>query len=402
MRFLFKAKTRSGEIKDGRIEAMDYDAAVQLLQRNNFTPISVEEEKQGSRLFRNVQMAWEGLKQKDLLIFFRELATLIGAKVPILPSLQAIREQTENGFMRTVTKEVAADVEDGMALSEAFQKHPKVFPPLVVNMVRSGEVSGNLQGTIMHVADHIERSYQLNAKIKGALIYPAFVVTVAGIVGFLVLTFILPRLTQIIKELDVPIPWYTSVMIVIGDFMQNYWWAVLLVFFGGIGGFIYYIKTEAGKKEWDIIKLRLPVFGKLFQYIYLARFAENLAVLLAGGIPIVRSLVVVGDVVNNSVYQSLILRAAEEVKTGGDISTVFEHSAYVPPIVTRMIRIGEETGKLSDILASVAEFYQQEIDYFTKNLSTLIEPILIVILGIGVAGLVFSILLPIYNIAGQL
>ena len=323
MRFLFKAKTRSGEIKDGRIEAMDYDAAVQLLQRNNFTPISVEEEKQGSRLFRNVQMAWEGLKQKDLLIFFRELATLIGAKVPILPSLQAIREQTENGFMRTVTKEVAADVEDGMALSEAFQKHPKVFPPLVVNMVRSGEVSGNLQGTIMHVADHIERSYQLNAKIKGALIYPAFVVTVAGIVGFLVLTFILPRLTQIIKELDVPIPWYTSVMIVIGDFMQNYWWAVLLVFFGGIGGFIYYIKTEAGKKEWDIIKLRLPVFGKLFQYIYLARFAENLAVLLAGGIPIVRSLVVVGDVVNNSVYQSLILRAAEETKTQTDNTPYF-------------------------------------------------------------------------------
>jgi type II secretory pathway component PulF len=269
-------------------------------------------------------------------------------------------------------------------------------------MIKAGEVSGNLQKSIFFVADNIEKNYRLTSKIKGALFYPAFVMGASLIIGFMATTFILPRLSDMIEDMDVAIPWYTQLIIGVGNFMESYWWAVLIIFIGAVGGFIYYIKTEAGKKEWDKTQLKLPIVGKLFQYVYLTRFARNFSILLAGGIPILRALVVVGEVVNNSVYQSVILRSADEVKAGGNISTVFSRSEIIPPIVAKMIKIGEETGKTSKITKDIADFYEEEVNNMTQNLSTMIEPILIIFLGIGVAILVFAILMPIYDIAGKI
>lgn len=402
MRFFFKAKDQAGNIKEGRIDSLSKDAAIEILQKNGFIPLVLEQEKKASKIVTEIKRTWEGVKAKDLLVFFRQLATLIEAKVPIVPSLLAIQDQADNRFMGTVIKEVSEDIEDGMPFSESLAKHPHVFSPLAVNIIKAGEVSGNLQRSISFVADNIERNYQLNSKIKSALYYPLFVIVVSIIIGFIVITVILPRLTGMIKDMDIEIPWYTKVVMFIGDFMAGYWWAIIIVVLGGIGGFIYYIKTEAGKREWDQVKIKLPIVGKLFRYIYLARFSDNLSVLLAGGIPVVRALAIVSDVVGNSVYESVILRSADEVKTGGNISTVLYKSADFPPIVSKMVKIGEETGKISDVLKSVASFYEQEIEKMARNLSTMIEPVLIVILGIGVAILVFAILLPIYNIAGQL
>jgi len=403
MRFIFKAKTQKGVVKQGVIEALDRPMAVQLLQKNDLVPINVQEERKRSQLMSDLQRIASGADEKDLLAFFRELSTLVSAKVPIVPSLKTIHEQTTNDFMRSIIKDISDDVEDGMAISEALEKHPTVFTPLTVSMVRSGEVSGNLQGSIEYVTQNIEQTYQLNAKVRGALIYPAFVVSVAAVIGFLTITFILPKLTGVIKDLNVVVPWYTKAMIWLGDFMQVYWWAVLLIIFAGIVSIVYYLKTEEGSREWDRVKIRMPVLGPLFQYIYLTRFCENLSVLLSGGIPIVRALIVVSDVVDNSVYKKVILKAAQEVKSGGEINTVFfQYTDQIPPIVARMIKIGEETGRLSEILEKLAGFYRQEIDQITRNLSSIIEPVLIVFLGVGVGVLVFSVLLPIYNIAGQL
>jgi type II secretory pathway component PulF len=188
----------------------------------------------------------------------------------------------------------------------------------------------------------------------------------------------------------------------VGDFMQSYWWVVIILVFSSIAGAIYYIKTEAGKEEWDRIKINIPIFGKVFRYIYITRFANNLSVLLNGGVPIVRAMTIVGSVVNNSVYQKVIFRAADAAKSGGSINSVFYNSAVMPSIVSEMIKIGEETGKLSEILINIADFYDQESDNIVRNISSLIEPVLIVFLGIGVAILVFSILMPIYNVVGQM
>ncbi|XLQ20404.1 MAG: type II secretion system F family protein [Candidatus Moraniibacteriota bacterium] len=402
MQFKFKAKTREGKIKRGNIDAVDQEMANQLLQKNDLIPLQIKEIKQSESAAGMIERLTSSVNNKDLLLFYREFSTLVGAKIPIAPSLRTIHDQTENAQLKLVIAEVANDVEDGMSVSEAFGKHEKIFTTLAISMIRAGEVSGNLQGAIDFVAESAEQNYQLKNKIQGALMYPAFVISVAGVIGFLTMTWILPKLTGVIRDLDVEIPWYTGVMIKIGDFMQVYWWAILLVVFGVIAGIIYYIKSEDGSKEWDKVKLKLPVVGQLFRYVYITRFTENLSVLLQGGIPIVRALIVVADVVDNIVYKNIILKAAQDVKMGGDINTEFFKHEEFPPMVSSMIKIGEETGRLSDILTDIARFYNAEVDQITRNLSSIIEPILIVFLGLGVGVLVFSVLLPIYNIAGQL
>lgn len=403
MKFTFTAKDASGTLKKGTVESIDQSTAVQMLQQNKLVPISVERDMPGRfSIEREIHKMLERVTQKELMVFFRQFATLIDARVPVVSSLRAIGDQTDNGYLRTIISEVANDLEDGSSFSDALAKYPDTFSPLVINMVRSGEISGNLQKSVIFIADNIERNYLLSSRIRGALFYPAFVVTVAAIVAFIVVSFILPKLTSLIKDLGVEIPWYTRIMMSFGDFMNSYWWAVLILILGFIGSIAYYAQTENGRKEWHHMVLKLPVIGTLMKYVYLARFADNFSALLASGIPVVRALHVVADVVGNSVYQAIILRAADEVKTGKTISSVFAHYPQVPPIVSRMILVGEETGKMNHVLESTSRFYSQEVENMTRNLTSLIEPVLIVFLGIGVGILVVSVIMPIYNIAGSI
>lgn len=402
MEFIFKAKDQKGNFQEGKVEAISRDSAIALIQKNGMIPISVLQRQEKAEWFKELEKIYEGVSQKELVIFFQELAILIDARVPLVPALLSLEEQIENRYLKTIIKEIRGNVEDGMPLSEAMAKHPGVFSPLTINMMKSGEASGHLQKSISYIAENIDKNYQLASKIKSALYYPIFVMVVAAIIGFIVVTFILPKITAVIKDMNIEVPWYTHAIMWTGDFMSQYWWAVLVLILGSIGAFVYYIRTEEGRKEWDRIKLKIPVVGELLRFIYMARFSDNLAILLSGGIPIVRAMIIVSDVMGNSVYQSIMLRAADEVKSGRTISNVFEQSAEIPPIVTRMVRVGEETGKISEILTKIAEFYEKESDRMTKNLTALIEPIMIVILGIGVGILSFGVLLPIYDIAGKM
>ncbi|MEP7162793.1 MAG: type II secretion system F family protein [Candidatus Moraniibacteriota bacterium] len=403
MKFTFKAKTEAGEVKEGLVEALNREAAVQILQKNNLIPLALTSEGNALAWMKDVQKLWEGVSQKELMVVFRQLATLIQARVPIVTSLQTVSDQITNRYLRLILRELEDDIRDGMSFSEALERHPTVFSSMTINMIKAGEVSGSLQHSIEFVADSIEKNYHLTSKIRGALLYPAFVLLVAGIIGFLVVTFILPKLTILIKDLNVPIPWYTYALITLGDFMNEYWWAVLIGIFAAFGGLIYYIRTESGKREWDTVVLKLPVFKLLAKNVFITRFSENLSALLNGGIPVVRALIITSDVIGNRVYQGVVLRAAEEVKTGGAMSTVFfRYPSEIPPIVAQMVKIGEETGTMSQVLDGIAKFYNEEVEVMTRNMTSLIEPILIVFLGIGVAILVIGILVPIYNIAGQL
>ncbi|MCK9378992.1 MAG: type II secretion system F family protein [Candidatus Moranbacteria bacterium] len=402
MKFVFEAKDQTGKVKKGKVEAANKEAAIEALHQNNLTPFSVEREKEMNKILRDLRSSWDRVNQKELMIFFRQFATLIGAKVSIINSLSAVREQMENMVFRAVILEIINDIEDGMTLAESLEKHPEIFSALTVSTIRAGEVSGNLQKSVLYIADNIEKNYQLSAKIKGALFYPVFVIGAAVIIGFLSMIFVVPKLTQVIIDMGAEVPWYTHVIIVISHFFVNYWWAILVVVLGAIGGSMYYARTESGKRDWDYIVLKIPVIGKLSRYVYITRFASNFSMLLVGGIPIVQALVVVSEVVNNTIYQGIILRGADEVKSGGNISNIFSRSEYIPTIVSRMIKIGEETGEMDSSLNSIASFYEKETDNIVRNLTSLIEPVLIVFLGIGVAILVFAILLPIYNITGNI
>lgn len=401
-KFIFKAKNAEGDLKEGIIDAASGDAAIEVMQKNNLFPISLREEQKQSAFYRGLLRYMNRVTAKELMVFFRQLGILIEAKVPIVTSLIAIKEQTSNQYFQKVLEEVINDIEDGLPLSDAMKKHRNVFSGFSTNIIQAGEVSGNLRKSVDYVADNIEKNYKLTAKVKSALMYPAIVMVVFFIIAFVVVSFIIPKLTMMIKELNAAIPWYTKVIISVSDFMAMYWWAVAIAILGFIGGLIYYLKTEDGRKEWDQVKLKLPIFGKILQEVYIARFADNLAVLLAGGIPIIRALTVVSSVINNTQYQAIFLRAADEVKIGGQMSDVFRKFPLIPPIVSQMVKIGEESGQIDLVLKHVASFYEQETDQATKNLSSLIEPILIVVLGVAVSILAFSIILPIYNLAGQM
>lgn len=401
MKFAFKAKNVEGVVKEGVVEAESRDAASLLLQRNGLLPVSIREDGGKSLIMKDLARIWEGVNRKEQVAFFRQLGVLIEAKVPVTASLLAIAEETDNSYFRIILKETKDDVDDGMSLSDAFAKHPNVFSPLVVNLIHAGEVSGGLQHSIKFVADTLEKDYYLLSKIKGALYYPAFVLGVAGIIGFLVVTFIIPKITVVLKDFNATLPWYTRVIVAISDFLSVYWWTVAALAIVVIGSFMYYIRTPDGRRAWDEQIFSIPIVGRTAQYVFIARLSENLSVLLNGGIPIIRSLSIVSNIVGNLTFQHIILEAAEEVRKGGNMSTAFFRAKEIPHLVSQMVRIGEESGTISVILKNISVFYSQEVDGMTQNLTTLLEPFLIVVLGIGVSILVVGILLPIYNVVGN-
>lgn len=402
MRFVFKAKDGLGKTKEGNIEASNKDAAVDLLQKNGLFPLQLKEERGDEQIMKKIMSLFEKVSEKELMLFFKQLSILIEAKVPIITSLEAIKNQSRNIYFQKILDETIADVQDGLPLSDALKKNDKVFSNLSISIIKAGEVSGNLRKSIDYVASNIEKNYQLAGKIKSALMYPAVVLVAFFIIGFIFATVILPRLTAMIESLNVPIPWYTKIVIDFSHFMSSYWWAAIIIILGIVGSILYYLKTDSGKREWDEIKLKIPIIGSIFQKVYIARFSDNLQVLLAGGLPIVRALTLSSSVVNNTVYQGLFLRVADEVKIGGSMSEVLRKSKHIPPIVSQIVKIGEESGEIELVLGYIAKFYEQEVDTAAKNMSTLIEPVLMIIIGIAVGALVFMIIMPIYNISSQM
>jgi type IV pilus assembly protein PilC len=399
MKYKYKARNQAGTPQEGIVEASTMSNASALLQRHNLVVVSLEPQKE-TNPFMGLSRLWEGVSGKEFVFFSRQMAVMVEAKVPLLSALKGIIEQITNPYFASILSSVLADVDEGKSFSEALRKHPNVFSELYVNMVQSGEISGNLQQSLECLADNIEKNYILTQKIKGVLYYPAFILGAFFLVGFLMISFVIPKLTEMLEETNAQLPITTKILIWTGNFMQHYWWAVLIVMIAAISGLIYYIRTEDGKKEFDVIKLKIPLVGKVFKFVYLARFAENLSTLVKSGIPIVTALQISGRVVGNIVFENHIAEAADKVKTGGTISEVLgSKEKDFPPVMTQMVKVGEDTGKLDTTLDTMAKFYTREADQIVSNLSSIIEPVLIVILGVGVGTLVFSIIIPIYNIA---
>lgn len=398
MKYKYKARNQAGMAQEGVVEASTTSNASALLQRHNLVVVSLEPEKE-LNLFSGISRIWEGIGEKEFVIFSRQMAVMVEAKVPLIAALKGIIEQTGNPYFANVLSLVLADVDEGKSLSDSLRRHPEVFSELYVNMVQSGEISGNLQQALENLADNIEKNYALTQKIKGVLYYPGFILSAFFIVAFLMITFVIPKLTQMLQETNVVLPITTRILIWSGNFMQHYWWAVLIAVIAAIIGLVYYVRTEDGKKEFDVIILKIPLVGKVLRYVYLARFAENLSSLVRSGIPIVSALQISGRVVGNIVFENHIAEAAEKVKSGGTVSEVFSQKKDFPSIMTQMIKVGEDTGKLDMTLDTMAKFYTREADQIVSNLSAIIEPVLIVFLGVAVGTLVFSIIIPIYNIA---
>ena len=399
MKFKYQAKNEKGEMQNGSVEASNEAAAIETLQTHKLVVVSIIPMMEVSALFRSVEFL-QKVPAKDLVIFSRQLATLIEAKITLLEALKTLHKQTNNAFFKEKIFEIANDIEGGRSLSYSLAKHPKVFSEFYVNLIKAGEVSGNLQESLIYLAEHVEKQYDLENKIKGAMYYPAFILLAFFAVGIIVMVYVIPQLTAIIEQTGQELPITTRILIASSHFLRHYGW--ILVVFGitmGIGT-KRYVGTPEGKMNWDKMKLKLPVMGELLRKIALVRFSENLSTLIKGGVPIVRSLQITGSVIGNDVFKDLIFKTAEKVKSGTSIAKSLEKSPEIPLIVIQMISIGERSGKLDSILDNIARFYTREVNNVVDNLSTLIEPVLIVIMGIGVGIMVSAILLPIYNIAG--
>ena len=398
MKFKYQAINREGERQKGLVETLSSQAAERMLVATGLASIELREIKPNS-IEAFFSKALEGVKPREFVIFSRQLATLIDSKVPLLAAIDSISNQTENKFFSLKLKSVMFDIDGGSSLSEALSKHPDMFSDFYVSMVKAGEASGTLQESLNKLADNIERNYELTSSLKGAMYYPAFIIVAMIGVGSLMMVTVIPKLLEILTESGQVLPLQTRILIWTSNFMVNYWWAVIIMVVAAVVSVIYYLKTEDGKKQFDQIILKIPVIGKILHNVYIARFSENLGTLLQSGLPIRIALSITADVVGNSVFKYIINTAADEIKKGGNLSDILGKYEEIPPVMTQMVEVGEHTGRMSFSLGKITEFYMKESDRMVKNFSTLIEPVLMVVLAIGVGVLVSAILLPIYQVA---
>ncbi|MCK5357047.1 MAG: type II secretion system F family protein, partial [Elusimicrobiales bacterium] len=394
----YRALTKEKRTVAGLVEAPSEDMAVEILRDKELKIISLIEKRAGSG---NFNVILDRIKPKDIVMFSRQFSVLIGASVPLVQSLKLLAEQTKKVKFKGIINEIADEVDGGARLSDSLAKRPKVFTDFYVNVVKSGETSGKLDEVLTYLADELEKDYDMTSKIKGAMIYPAFVLSGLTVVGIVMMVFVVPKLTAVIAEGGGELPLATKIVIFISDFLAGYYWLVGFMMVAFIAGFRFFMRIPAGKRIIDNIILRLPIFGKLFQKIYLVRFTRSLQTLLKGGVNITKGLAITAEVVANSVYRELIFETKKEVEDGNSITSAMENSPYVPVMVSQMIGIGEKTGRLDIILESITNFYSREIDNTIANLMTLMEPIIMVIMGVGVGTMVAAIIMPMYSLSSQ-
>ncbi|MDD5031957.1 MAG: type II secretion system F family protein [Patescibacteria group bacterium] len=398
--FKYKAINTDKKVAEGLIEAVNEKMAAETLQEKGFSIVTIKKQSEGKGGISFLTVL-NRVKGKDLVIFSRQFSVMISANVALVQALRILIEQTENIALKMIISEVADEVDSGSRLSDALGKRSKVFSDFYVNVIRSGETSGKLDEVLNYLADEMEKDYDMTSKIRGAMIYPVFVFSGLVAVGVVMMVFVVPKLTGVITETGATLPIATRILIGTSGFLSAYWWLLLVIIVGLAAGFRFYTKRPAGKRQFDFLKLRVPIFGKLFQRIYLVRFTRSMNTLIMGGVTITKSLKIASEVVSNEIYKDLIEKTSQAVEDGDSISSVFAESEEIPKMVSQMMTIGEKTGKLDVILGRVTDFYSREINNIVANLMTLMEPIIMIIMGVAVGVMVAAIILPMYNLASQ-
>jgi type IV pilus assembly protein PilC len=399
-RFNYEAKDLStGKVVKASVQADSESAAAKLLIGQGFTPHKIEEASEETGFLAKLTGR---IKIKDKVVFTRQLSTLIAAGLPLTQSLRTVHDQTENKRLQAVIEDIVASVEGGKSLSDSFSKHPEVFDNVFLALVKAGEASGTLDDALRRVASQQEKDAAMMSKIRGAMTYPAIVlVVILGVVVFM-LVAVVPQVENLYKDLNQSLPFVTQVMVGLADVIIHFGWALVIIFGAAVYFGRQYLKTETGIRNKDLAKLNVPIFGAMFRKLYMARFARTGQTLLNTGVPMLDMLRITSQAVNNTIIARSITRAADKVKGGKALSASLKGEDYVLVFVPQMISIGEQSGKIDEMLGKAAQVYEDELDEEIRSISTAIEPILMVILA-GVAGtLVAAILLPIYGLVNNL
>ena len=395
-KFSYKVKDRvTGKVIKGEISADSQRAAGKaLIDQGYILQDDIYEVGQENALARFMNR----ITTKDKIVFTRQFATLIGAGLPLAQALRTVSEQTENKKMRSVVDDILASVESGSSLKDAFSKFPDVFDKVYLALIAAGEMSGTLDESLRRVATQQEKDAAMMSKIRGALTYPVIVLVVIGLVMTFMMVQVVPQVKQLYKDMHQELPFATQILIGISDFIINFWWLVLVGI--GVAGYFFrqYLKTESGIKFAANFKLNVPLFSPLFRKLYMARFARTGQLLLSTGVALLDMLNICGDAMNNIIVKKSIDEAGKLVQSGKSLSESLKGKDYILDMVPQMINIGEQSGKIDEMLGKTAQVYEDELDEQIKAISTLIEPILMVVMALMAGGLIGAILFPIYSL----
>ena len=397
MKYIYQARSKEGKMETGTVEASSKEAAALLLQKYNIFVTSLREQTPLILRVENIGI-FNRVSKKDLAIFSRQLSVMLQSRVPVTQSLKSLAVQTKNPSFKEKILKISQLVEEGNPLSGAFGAFPEIFNVFYVSLIKTGEASGKISESLLYLSDHLEREHDISAQLKGAMIYPIFVLAVLFTVIPIIIFFVMPRLINLLKETTSKPPMFTQLMINFYGFLANYGWILLVGFIFLVLFIIYYFTTKEGKKRYDQLSLRVPFFGGFLKKIFLIRFAENISTLIGAGLSINKALQITRDTVGNSVYKKILTETEERVSEGEKISSVIvKYPDYAPPFVVQMIQVGEDTGTLDKNLMEIVNFYNKEVKRAVETFTALLEPILIIFLGIVVAFLAVSVLGPLYG-----
>jgi len=399
-KFDYEARDQAtNKVVKSSIQADSETAAARLLIKQGFTPLTVSEQNGGNGFFAKLTGR---ITTKDKVVFTRQLATLIGAGLPLSQSLHTVMEQTQNKKLQSVIQEISASVEGGRSLSDSFAKHPDVFSEVFIALISAGELSGTLDESLQRVANQQEKDAAIASKIKGALTYPVIVLFVIfGVLIFMLVT-VVPQVEKLYDDLGKSLPFLTQLMVDAASFLTQFWWLAIIIVGVSVYFFAQYLKTESGIRFLDKFKLGVPLFGQLFQKLYMARLARTGQTLLSTGVSMLEMLKVTSRAVNNTLIADAVLRAADKVQGGKALSTALEPEPVIATLVPQMIKIGEQSGRIDEMMGKVAQVFEDELDDQIRTISTLIEPILMVVLAVVAGGMVGAILLPIYSLVNTI
>jgi type IV pilus assembly protein PilC len=388
----YTARNSTGQIQKGQLEAQSTDEVNAHLRKNRMMLVSVRQAPKA------ISFGGPGrIKTRDIVIFTRQFATMINAGLPLVQSLTILAQQTENKALKDVTKAVVYDVESGNTLADAFAKHPKAFTDLYVNMVAAGEAGGILDTILLRLATFLEKNDALVRKVKGAMVYPGVIMAVAGIAIAVLLVFVIPTFSEMFASAGMELPLPTRVVIALSDFLIGFWWAILLVIGAVVFSIRKYYATSGGRKNIDTMMLHAPVLGDLIRKSAVSRFTRTLGTLISSGVSILDGLEITAKTSGNRVVHDAVMESRQSIAGGETIAAPLERSKVFPPMVISMIAVGEQTGGLDEMLSKIADFYDEEVDVAVSALLSLMEPVMIVVLGVIVGGMVIAMYLPIFD-----
>ncbi len=397
-KFNYSARDNKGKEIKGKLEARDAQAVVEILQDKGLVVVNVKE-KANIDFEQLGQINIGGVPMQEKVIFMRQLATMVGAGLPLTRGLQVMEQQISNPMFKKVITQVKTSVESGKSLAESFRNADEVFDNITINLIEAGESSGNLDQILNKLAVELEESKKLQGKLKGALTYPAILIVIIIGVMVLMMLVLVPAMSDIYSEFSGELPAITRIMVSMSDFFLNYWWAILVAVLGAIVGFKVWIDTPKGKRSWNKIILKIPILGTIVSKMQIAQFTRILSLLLSSGLSIIRALELTAMSLSNQMFKEVVLEAKAEVEKGGSLALPVARSDYYPLLVSSMIAVGEETGELDTVLAKVSQYYKEEVDQATENMSSLLEPVFLVIMGLAVAFIALGVYTPMFQLS---